>query len=93
MVEYLQTIKMVPVWREVFEEAPLNVKKKLLSILIENIVVTGNEIDIHFKIDIDSFLNISNNGNIQKKSIQSINPEESNRKMIEDRVTVEKKGL
>ena len=93
MDEYLQTIKMVPVWREVFEDAPLNVKKKLLSILIENIIITGNEIDIHFKIDIDSFLNISSVDNIQKKNNQSMDSDESYRKMIEEKVVIEKKGL
>ncbi len=93
MVEYLKTIKMVPVWREVFEDAPLNVKKKLLSILIENIIITGNEIDIHFKIDIDSFLNISSVDNIQKKNNQSMDSNESYRKMIEEKVVIEKKGL
>lgn len=71
MDEYMKTIKMVPVWREVFEEAPLNIKKKLLSILIENIIITGNEIDIHFKIDIDSFLNISSADNTQKKKSEN----------------------
>lgn len=71
MGEYMKTIKMVPVWREVFEEAPLNIKKKLLSILIENIIITGNEIDIHFKIDIDSFLNISSADNTQKKKSEN----------------------
>ena len=71
MDEYMKTIKMVPVWREVFEEAPLNIKKKLLSILIENIIITGNEIDIHFKIDIDSFLNISSADSTQKKKSEN----------------------
>lgn len=71
MGEYMKTIKMVPVWREVFEEAPLNIKKKLLSILIENIIITGNEIDIHFKIDIDSFLNISSADSTQKKKSEN----------------------
>lgn len=91
MDEYLKTIKMVPVWREVFEEAPLNIKKKLLSILIENIVITGNEIDIHFKIDIDSFLNISNIESIQKKDSQQVGLE-NYRKMIEEKVSI-KKGV
>lgn len=71
----------------------MNVKKKLLSILIENIIITGNEIDIHFKIDIDSFLNISSVDNIQKKNNQSMDSDESYRKMIEEKVVIEKKGL
>lgn len=91
--EYVETVKMVPVWREVFEDAPLNIKKKLLSILIENIVVTGNEIDIHFKMDIDSFLHINSIDMMQTQSAQPLNYDEKYRKIIEDRVTVEKKGL
>lgn len=46
-------------WREIFEEAPLNIKKKLLSMLIEKIIVTEGEIVVHFKINIESFLKIS----------------------------------
>lgn len=92
MDEYLKTIKMVPVWREVFEGAPLNIKKKLLSILIENIIITGNEIDIHFRIDIDSFLNIPTNiDSIQKKDIRQTGSE-NYRKMIEEKVSI-KKGI
>lgn len=91
MDEYLKTIKMVPVWREVFEEAPLNIKKKLLSILIEKIVITENEIDIHFKIDIDSFLNIPDIDSIQKKDIQQTDSE-TYRKIIEEKVNI-KKGV
>lgn len=59
--EYQQTIEMIPVWKEVFSNAPLNIKKQMLSILVEKIVVKGNEVDIFFKIDIDSFLNLKNN--------------------------------
>ena len=88
--EYVETVKMVPIWREVFEDAPLNIKKKLLSILIENIVVKGNEIDIHFKMDIDSFLHINK---IDEMKTKNTDNHEKFRKIIEERVTVEKKGL
>lgn len=54
--EYLKTKEKVPVWREVFAAAPLNIKKKLLSVLIEKIVVTENEVSICFKINMDRFL-------------------------------------
>jgi len=93
MGEYLKTVEMVPVWREVFEGAPINIKKKLLSILIDKIVITGSEIDIHFKMDIDSFLNISDEGGIQKGNIQLIDSDETYRKMIAERIMIEKKGL
>ena len=57
--------KEVLSWREIFEEAPLNIKKKLLSMLIENIIVTEGEIVVYFKINIENFLEnsrpISNN--------------------------------
>lgn len=54
---YIQTGERLPVWREVFAGAPLNIRKKLLSLLIGNIVVTENEIDIYCKINRDSFFN------------------------------------
>lgn len=60
MDEYIKTKEMVPVWSEVFDEAPLNIKKKLLSLLIEKIVIAEKEIDIHFKTDMDGFLNTFN---------------------------------
>lgn len=52
---YLKTKDTVTPWRQVFAEAPLNIKKKLLSVLIEKIVVADQEIDIYFKAGIDSF--------------------------------------
>lgn len=48
-----------PAWREVFAGAPLNIRKKLLSLLIENIVVTETEIDIYFRVDMNSFFPVS----------------------------------
>lgn len=85
--EYQTTIKMIPVWREVFETAPINVKKHLLSILIEKIVVTGMEVDIYFKIDIDSFLNIQNisDKTVKKENIRQVGTE-NYRKIIEENV-------
>lgn len=56
---YLQTKEIWPYWRAVFEGAPLNIRKKLLSMLIENIVVTENEMDIYFKVKIENFLHKS----------------------------------
>ncbi len=52
---YPGTGQMVPVWREVFEQAPLNVQKKILALLIKNIVVTEKEVDIYFRMDIGSW--------------------------------------
>ena len=71
--QFEETVKTVPVWREVFEKAPLNVKKRLLSVLIEKIVVTNNTIDIHFKMDINSFLQIKkeNDQRWDKKVIET----------------------
>lgn len=71
--QFEETVKTVPVWREVFENAPLNVKKRLLSVLIEKIVVTNNTIDIHFKMDINSFLQIKkeNDQRWDKKVIET----------------------
>lgn len=53
--ECLRTTKALPVWRDVFAGAPLNVRKKLLSMLIETVVVTETEIDIYLKVDRNSF--------------------------------------
>ena len=55
--EALAVQKLVPVWREVFDSASLEVKKVLLSLLIEKIVVTGKDIDIYFRINMTDFLN------------------------------------
>ncbi len=41
--------RFVPVWREVFESASLSVKKVVLSLLIDRIVVTREDVDIYFK--------------------------------------------
>ena len=38
-----------------FDTTSLNIKKHLLSLLIEKIVVTGNKVDIHFKITGEQF--------------------------------------
>lgn len=56
---YVKTNETAPVWREVFEEAPLNIRKKLLSILIEKIVAADHQIDIYFKADISRFFECS----------------------------------
>ena len=89
ITEYQQTIQMIPVWREVFEKAPLNIKKQLLSILIEKIIVKDLEVSIHFKIDIDSFLNM--NSNLDNEFItnsSSIKEYDTYRKMIAENVKV-----
>lgn len=90
--EYETTVKMIPVWREVFENAPINIKKHLLSMLIEKIVVKGCEIDIFFKIDIDSFINIQSkdwSGNNIVKVVRELNEHrECYKKIIEDSVNV-----
>lgn len=80
--QFEETVRIVPVWREVFEGAPLNVKKHLLSVLIEKIVVTGNAIDIHFKMDIDSFLQIG-------KKKDNVYREILDKKVIETEVHIE----
>lgn len=45
----------VPVWRDVFDTAPLNIKKELLRLLIDKIVVKDYNVDIHFKITVGQF--------------------------------------
>ncbi len=47
--ETMPVQKLIPVWRKVFETAGLNVKKVILSLLIDKVVVTGQDIDIYFK--------------------------------------------
>lgn len=90
--EYEKTIKMIPVWREVFESAPINIKKYLLSILIEKIVVKGSEVDIFFKIDIDSFINIQSREWSSDNNARTVNivneHRECYKKIIEDSVNV-----
>lgn len=57
--EGFHTQEMIPAWQRLFDEAPLNIKKKILSMLIETIVVKEAEIDIYFKLAPDSFLHIA----------------------------------
>lgn len=85
--QFEETVKTVPVWREVFEKAPLNVKKRLLSVLIEKIVVTNNTIDIHFKMDINSFLQIK--GDNTGRKVQRANELQMDNKVIETEVHIE----
>lgn len=54
--EVLLVQRLIPVWREVFETASLNVKKVLLSLLIEKIVVMGQDVDIYFRITLEQFI-------------------------------------
>lgn len=54
--ETLIVQQLIPVWHEVFEEAPLNIKKLLLSLLIDKIIVTDENIDIYFKISLEQFI-------------------------------------
>lgn len=92
--EYETTVKMIPVWKEVFANAPINIKKHLLSMLIEKIVVKGSEVDIFFKVDIDSFLKIKSddlaqNNTVYTGSSKNINEyRECYKKIIEDSVNV-----
>lgn len=51
-----QKVEAAPVWQRVFMEAPLNIKKKILSALIKKIVVKENEIDIYFNFTTEYFL-------------------------------------
>lgn len=62
ITEYQRQNRMIPVWREVFDVVPLNIKKHLLNTLIEKIVVKDSEINIFFKMDIDSFLGVRSHG-------------------------------
>jgi len=90
--EYETTVKMIPVWRDVFENAPINIKKHLLSMLIEKIVVKGCEVDIFFKINIDSFINIQSRDWLRDNNVKTISTvnghRESYKKIIEDSVNV-----
>lgn len=53
------TKETLPFLQKIFEKAPLNIKKKILSILIKRIVVTEKEIDIYFNLTPNSFLHIA----------------------------------
>lgn len=55
MKEMTALQELIPIWRDVFDTTSLNIKKHLLSLLIEKIVVTGNKVDIHFKITGEQF--------------------------------------
>lgn len=62
--ECLSTKESPPFLQKEFEKAPLNIKKKILSILIQKIVVTEKEIDIYFNLTPNSFLHIAQKNNL-----------------------------
>lgn len=56
----LQT--MIPVWREEFDKAAMDVKKVLLSKIIKEIVVHNDRVEIKLNMQIENFLAIAGNG-------------------------------
>jgi len=61
----------IPVWREEFEKAPFEVKKVLLSHIIDQIVVYPERIDIILKMHINDFLNKADMANPNRSGITS----------------------
>lgn len=47
--------KYIPVWRDVFKKAPHEKKKMMLSTIIDNVIVTRDEITINVKLHITQF--------------------------------------
>lgn len=62
---------MIPVWRDEFEKAPFEVKKVLLSNIIDQIVVYPDRIDIKLKMYINEFLKKANKANPNRSGITS----------------------
>lgn len=97
--EYQKTVKMIPVWKEVFVTAPINIKKRLLSMLIDKIIIKGTEVDIFFKIDIDSFISIGHSSEKRMDMSDYIlttaveKERESYRKIIEENISVNDCGI
>ncbi|MGB8455164.1 MAG: hypothetical protein WCD89_22890 [Anaerocolumna sp.] len=54
--EYHREEKTVPVWKEEFDSLDTDVKKMLLTQLIDNIRVDKDEINVKLKITLDEFL-------------------------------------
>lgn len=48
--------EMIPVWREEFEKAPNEIKKVLLSLIIDRVTVYPDRIDIKLKMEIGDFI-------------------------------------
>lgn len=57
---------MIPVWREEFERAPFEVKKVLLSNIVDEVVVYPDHIDIKLKMYINDFLKKAKTENPKK---------------------------
>lgn len=79
--ETLIVQQLIPIWREVFENASVNVKKQLLGLLIDKIVVTDNLVEIYFKISIEQFVkklgkNNSNGGSDKGPAIIDLEREQ-----------------
>ncbi len=53
---FLNLQKLVPSWREEFANAPAEVKKMLISELIDSVVVYRDSIEIHFRVALSEFL-------------------------------------
>ena len=48
--------KRIPIWRKEFNDAPIEVKKMMLTELIDDVIVNNSEIEIKFKIRANSFI-------------------------------------
>ena len=76
-IEYEDMVKlqdMIPVWREEFEKAPKEVKKVLLTQIIDEVVVYPEKVDIKLKMYIEDFIkNAEKPGNKDRKAKNTIN--------------------
>lgn len=51
--------KLIPVWSEEFEKAPIETKKILLTKIIDNIVVWPDKIQVNMKMNINDFMGVA----------------------------------
>lgn len=55
-IKDLETVQeFIPVWKEHFEKAEYEKKKVLLSLLIDQIIVSRDTLEVHFGIFVDEF--------------------------------------
>ncbi|OGO84914.1 MAG: hypothetical protein A2Y22_07095 [Clostridiales bacterium GWD2_32_59] len=76
--------KMIPIWREEFENAPSEVKKVLLSQIIEEIVVSPNKIDIKLKMYINDFIKSAEDVDSAKVGSKRFSKNEDRVDMVKD---------
>lgn len=81
--DMLKLKESIPSWQELFKQADINVKKKLLKDILKKVVVYRDSIQVHMRVDISEITSISNSA--FKQNIRLV---KGDGKIIEDVISV-----